>query len=431
MRTFASYIEYLLMTRHYVMVPGIGAFMLQERKGGMEMGQWRAPKRMVMFRHFATHDDGVLAHTMMEAEGISYDDAMARIRQEAARMEASIDREGCCTIGHLGQLRRQAETLIFEAADNHQADPFYLGFSDFNPTRWADEEKRIEEEKRRQELALHPAIGTEKKPATTKSEKNDSISIPKYWLRRVAVIALFVLCFMGNFIPTGFENGSSNLANIIDTGLIGNLRRTNALAGQSWDKAWETAEYADSIMAEADSLGLLVMDNENQELTEASTSASIQLTMASTTTTTATTADSATQEVRKVWNENRNIASLPDTETAMNNSPNGKLYYIIVRSCTSQEEADRVLSRLAKKGYPEIGILERDGRLRLFIHYSAVKSDAEAFLKEIRENDLFNDAWLLPVRAQSLSHNIKNKDNDNQLFMELSHLNQRTERDKG
>ena len=107
-----------------------------------------------------------------------------------------------------------------------------------------------------------------------------------------------------------------------------------------------------------------------------------------------------------------------------------KYYLIIVCSCTTQEDAEYQMHRLEKLGYNGLGILPRDGRYRIFINTFDVKTDAETYLNALRENKTFADAWLLAVRPESLSLIIKNKDND-QLPMELSHLNKSAERDQG
>ena len=84
MRTFSTYIEYLLMTRHYCYVPGRGAYMLVDESSSLAktprigidskvLNTISAPHRIVRFSPLLSHDDGMLASLLMEAEGMTFD----------------------------------------------------------------------------------------------------------------------------------------------------------------------------------------------------------------------------------------------------------------------------------------------------------------------------------------------------------------------
>ena len=94
MRTFATYIEYLLMTRHYCYVPGRGAYMLVDESASFtetpdlgtdsrRLHTIAAPHRIVRFSPLLSHDDGMLANLLMEAEGMTFDEACRYIQRQA------------------------------------------------------------------------------------------------------------------------------------------------------------------------------------------------------------------------------------------------------------------------------------------------------------------------------------------------------------
>ncbi len=92
------------MTRHYVFVPGIGGFLLRDIDASYVNGKYLPSHRQVHFNRFLTNDDGMLANTYMEAEGITYDEAMAQIRIEVAQIKSAIERKKSCQLGNLGVL---------------------------------------------------------------------------------------------------------------------------------------------------------------------------------------------------------------------------------------------------------------------------------------------------------------------------------------
>lgn len=405
MKTLATHIEYHLMTRHYVFVPGIGAFMLHDVAGRIQTADdgnritLCPPRREIRFSSFMTHDDGMLADSYMREGGLTYDEACSHIRKEVALLLSRLEQQGRCPLGRLGELTYDAEChLLFTGHPLHHDDPQTFGLHPVVMPEW-----------RQLEAAATQAPAAPSRSART-TRDGDTIMIPirRQWLKHAAVIILIIGCFFGNFSP---QASRSDHASVFHTSLWSGDLHLNTLTPRSWDASWED----DSTFAVLTSLSV------------GDTIAAWEPAPVGDETPLATTDPVAADQV---WTESRTVEALPDSEKLMANSPNGKLYYIIVASCASPDEADRVIRRLGRQGYNEIGLLERDGRYRLYINYFALKTEAETFLNQLRQNSPFADAWLLPVRANALSHIKKNQDNE-PLPMELSHLNQRTARDQG
>ena len=90
MKPLHLYIEYLLKTRHYAFVPGLGGFMYQEIASTvMRDGQIAPPFRLLKFNRFMDHDDGMLANVVMKAEGVTYDEATLAIRWDTSDISSS------------------------------------------------------------------------------------------------------------------------------------------------------------------------------------------------------------------------------------------------------------------------------------------------------------------------------------------------------
>ena len=410
MRPLATYIQYLLMTRHYAFVPGVGGFMLHEEDsllkcamtfdaliedeqtgettfGRIFAGKLLAPSHEIKFNGSMTHDDGMLANVIMEAEGLTFDEANAAIRTAATALVETARRDGSCTLGHLGDLVYKDGRLSLRAADCTADDPQYYGLAPVRVRPWWD----IEEERHPK---LHkPEAEVKPQPA----HRDGVVELPTRWLRRAAVILLIVTFFFANMIPFVRENDGSEYANIVSTDLL--TRHISAFSSSSTGSTGSTGSTATAdIISPAGS----------------------------------TTTANITSEI-VLPNDSVNTQVEPTGSTAAADTISvapAKHYLIVVRSCKSEAEALKAMRRLQQKGYDDLSIFAKGGRYRVFIRLFDVKAEAETYLTDLRADANFADAWLLAIRHQSLSLIIKNKDND-QLPVELSHANQPTERDQG
>ena len=405
MRPLATYIQYLLMTRHYAFVPGVGGFMLHEEDsllkcamtfdaliedeqtgettfGRIFAGKLLAPSHEIKFNGSMTHDDGMLANVIMEAEGLTFDEANAAIRAAVTALVETARRDGSCTLGHLGDLVYKDGRLSLRAADCTADDPQYYGLAPVRVRPWWDIEEQRHPKLHKPEAEVKP------QPA----HRDGVVELPTRWLRRAAVILLIVTFFFANMIPFVRENDGSEYANIVSTDLL--TRHISAFSSSSTTTASSTGSTAGS---------------------------------------TATANSSpATADILPNYSVSTQVepTEMQAEQSAQAIVAPAKHYLIVVRSCKSEAEALKAMRRLQQKGYDDLSIFAKGGRYRVFIRLFDVKAEAETYLTDLRADANFADAWLLAIRHQSLSLIIKNKDND-QLPVELSHANQPTERDQG
>lgn len=395
MNNLATYIEYLLMTQHYVFVPGIGGFMLQKKSGRIihtpssenatEGFRLIPPYYEVSFNRFLTHDDGLLVNTYMEANHATFEEASTCIGQEIAVLRKKLEQEERYPLGNLGCLYYDKECHIsFQPSPNGIPQPRSFGLETIEIQRQESRPARNE------------------KPDLQENGKY-VISIRKRWLQHAAVIILILGCFFADFSSfRSHDNHVNNYASMINREILSGNQRPNTLIDHSWEE---------------------ILDDESFSVDEAGNLVPVE--------TIDTCLLSTRQSDRAFSGSEEKVFPTPhaqENDTVVTTS--GKAYYIIIASCPTMEKARQDIQRFSRLGYENINILEKDGRYRLYINVFTQKPSAEDYLNDLRQVATFHDAWLLPVRQNSISHISKNKHNE-QLSMELSHLTTRTERDQG
>ncbi len=150
MFSIIEHIDYL-MTRHdCVAIPGWGAFIANYDPSCFDEGQevMEHPRRSIGFNASASHNDGLLAQSIMRREGLDYDEAMRFITDSVATFRQQLTM-GCeVSMGCLGFFKlnegQHIEFVPFE--DDNACNRFY-GLRDLDiKTVSVLEQERQEEE---------------------------------------------------------------------------------------------------------------------------------------------------------------------------------------------------------------------------------------------------------------------------------------------
>lgn len=395
MRNISTYIEYTLMTRHYVFVPGIGGFLLRDIDALYDKGKFTPSHREVHFNRFLTNDDGMLANAYMMAEGISYDEAISQIRIEVATIKSAIERKKSYELGNLGILSYDSDHhLVVKNPKHFPLDPDCYGLETLNLRSWQDIENGIS-------LSANQ-IEDNRKQA-------DIIAIPKYWLSRAVAVVAIVICFFANFDNfTSDDSRRSDYASVIDTEVLFGNTVPNYSIQKTDSAVWESE--------------IAIVNN-----IEKSTKTQVEPVPAPEAVKVAPILAVAENKI----DVSKIEIPVQRTTTGINTGSTDKLYYVIIASCSTQADALRAARKKVAEGYTHVGVIEKDGRYRVYLKSFTKRNECESFLEQVRVSTPFQTAWLLPVRQESLlSYYLKNIDND-QLPMELSHPYKRTERDQG
>ncbi len=109
-----QHINYLLLRRDCVIVPGFGAFIAMDIAARIdrENGLIIAPVRRVMFNQAVVSDDGLLATSVARKLSISFEEAREVVAREVDIMRRMLAENGSLECGNLGELRINEEGKI-------------------------------------------------------------------------------------------------------------------------------------------------------------------------------------------------------------------------------------------------------------------------------------------------------------------------------
>lgn len=130
METIIAHIETLLTEYDCVIIPGLGAFILNDVSAEWEENRQKlsAPHRVVYFNQTLHHDDGLLADTLRLAEQTTYRKAARRIAKAVTVWQQQLQASQQVTIGRLGTLAlNEKHQIEFQPARSFDFLPDNIG----------------------------------------------------------------------------------------------------------------------------------------------------------------------------------------------------------------------------------------------------------------------------------------------------------------
>jgi len=135
MFSIIEHIEYLLTCHDCVVVPGWGAFIANYNAARYdeERSLMLRPQRAIGFNASVSHNDGLLAQSLMRREGMTYDQAMHFIADSVTTFHQQLAMDSEVSMGRLGYFRRsggQYNEFVPFYQDN--ASDNYYGLADLD-----------------------------------------------------------------------------------------------------------------------------------------------------------------------------------------------------------------------------------------------------------------------------------------------------------
>lgn len=363
MKTLARHIDLLLRDNDCVILPGFGGFIAQTVPAYYvkEEQLYYPPSRSISFNAAITINDGVLAQSYMKSYSVDYARANYMIDVAIEQLRDALDEEGTVTLPRIGTLKQDIyQSIQFIPEASGIASPQHFGLGAFAI----------------KELALLLAAdGVQRtSPIITQTEKTIDLHIHKRALRQMlSTAAIFLLLLMVS-LPIGFNKPTD----------IASLRLTEIVNTSAAIQQEETTENA------------IVTDTSNIAITIAEEPTAV-VPAALENTSDTTVEDSIATSIQVVPEPTVAEVIVPSTLVPVLNNT-GKTYHIIVASLPNRRGAEETLNLYMSKGYTNVSLVEKDDRIRISLMQFTDKNEANEYLKELRQNENFQNAWLLAVR---------------------------------
>ena len=133
MFSIIEHIEYLMSCPDCVVVPGWGAFIANYSVADYDAQRsvYGRPQRSIGFNAGVTHNDGLLAHSLMRREGLSYEESMRFIADSVTAFGKQLSIGSEVSMGRLGYfVRREGRYNEFVPFVNDNAGNHYYGLAD-------------------------------------------------------------------------------------------------------------------------------------------------------------------------------------------------------------------------------------------------------------------------------------------------------------
>lgn len=383
MRNLAQHIELLLRDNDCVILPGFGGFIAHDVPAYYvkEEGLYYPPSRSISFNAAITMNDGLLVQSYMKSYQVDYARATYMVDVAIERLTDTLYEKGCAILPHIGTLTQDIhQSLRFTPDVVGIESPALFGLGAFHIIELSRLSQHAE--------AL-------KKTDNAGNQKNSTVNLhaDKSVLYHILSTAAVFLLLIMVALPTGTHR-STDMASLI------NMAQIEASFSSSQEKT-DLSETATQLFTEhkgnaSDTLKHDIFVSQQLQDVDGEESSSVSM------------PDYVPEAEGSPSNiESGNIIavaessershmgeySLHDAET----SQPTKTYHIIVASLPNHRGADDTLSQFTNMGYSGASLVERDNRVRISLMQFADKNEANKQLKLLRQNDKFQNAWLLAV----------------------------------
>lgn len=109
----SRYIEFLLASHNYLVIPGLGGFMVSDKFELSNSETTLLPNLTVAFNQDLKYNDGLLYAALQQYEGLTYDKAYQKVNDEVSRIKSELSKNKIYQIGRVGTLELNSESNLF------------------------------------------------------------------------------------------------------------------------------------------------------------------------------------------------------------------------------------------------------------------------------------------------------------------------------
>jgi len=346
------HIERLLPEHDCLVVPGLGGFVQNELEARLLNNKetFYPRGKEISFNARLTFNDGILVQSYQEACEISFEEALEKVRGEVSEIRLMLEEGKFVRFGRIGTMHKTDQGSLQFRPDNRNL--FYPESYGLMPFAYPNLEHRVkapiktERKKRHEDPFIHIRL-------SKKSFQNFLIG---------AAASLFVLLIAK------------------PAGNLDNIENQKAFLLQEYIMAVPSVKevVTEKILTSPEVISETVKPITETGLAPIKTKTEIPV--------------SGNKTIQTQDSKEKTIAA---------NTPkvNLRTYYIIISSFPNRTTAENWLAANKKGIFSNAGIIEGDGRARIYINKLQDKALAETFLNKFRsDNSSHSDAWLLSVK---------------------------------
>jgi hypothetical protein len=354
LKVLVRHIEELLLDHDCVVVPGLGGFVQNEISARYDPKTdiFYPEEKEIGFNARLTFNDGFLVQAYQETFGLSFEDANIQIHQGVQELLDKLSEGKYISLGKIGVMWKNSQgQLSFRSENRNLFFPEAYGLSSFSFPN-------IEKKQRKKTLIVYHSPCQEDEYINIRLRRN---SFRNFIIGAAA--CLFML-FLSK--PAGNLSETNNQEAFLMHDYISTLKNTVQ------DKIKDESTFSDPI-PEIEQINR-GKNSDEQVINESSY-------------------EKVDKEVKEVTPIKKKVDVSPDIE------PYTHAYYIIIGSFPESRIAKAWIKSHHDHIFKKAGIVEKDGRARVFIRCFHDKTLAEAYLNQFRANHAdYASAWLLCVK---------------------------------
>ena len=121
------YTEFLLISHSCVIIPDLGAFIINNESTEYPEGEIRIPEYSVIFNQDLKHNDGLLCSFIRQQENISYEASCKKIKQAVLNIKSTLQKNSKIKCHNLGEFISNENHSISFIANNQYFHPSVFG----------------------------------------------------------------------------------------------------------------------------------------------------------------------------------------------------------------------------------------------------------------------------------------------------------------
>ncbi len=229
MQEIFSILMKLMQEHSCVIIPNLGGFVMNAKSAAVDYASscFMPPSKELLFNEHLVHNDGLLAHAMMQERNISFEEATDLIAKAVASVRAALDSKGFFKVGTYGSFVATERGCTFHQAEMRVEDSSSFGLREF----------------------YFPLLDNEPVLSEAKSQPKSKRSFPSFMVAGVA--ALVALCFFSQPVSDGRHVDTANFTPMHLSEVV-LPQKSYYLVLDKFTESEAAKGYADSLSGEMD-----------------------------------------------------------------------------------------------------------------------------------------------------------------------------------